>query len=81
MNFGDAIEALKAGDRVTRAGWNGRYLMLLRPGSAEYDDSVKYGRPSEIPQPYISLYSRLGNWIPYTASQSDMLAEDWEQDA
>ncbi len=29
MNFGQAIDALKAGKRVTRAGWNGRGMFLI----------------------------------------------------
>jgi hypothetical protein len=34
MNFGEAIEALKAGKRVSRAGWNGKGMWLaLTPGS------------------------------------------------
>ena len=34
MNFGQAIEALKAGKRVSRAGWNGKGMFLfLVPGS------------------------------------------------
>ena len=32
MNFGEAIAALKAGKKVTRAGWNGKGMFLLMAG-------------------------------------------------
>lgn len=38
MNFGQAIEALKEGRKVTRAGWNGKgmYLVLVGGGTANH---------------------------------------------
>ena len=34
MNFGQAIEALKAGKKVTRMGWNGKGMFLwLKPAT------------------------------------------------
>lgn len=56
MNFGEAIENLKQGKRVTRKGWNGKgmFLFLMRGGLSgnevhkqhEYidlhEDSTKY---------------------------------------
>ena len=36
MTFGDAINALKVGCRVARAGWNGKNMWLvLVPGTQE----------------------------------------------
>ena len=32
MNFGEAIQALKSGKRVTREGWNGRGMFLVLAG-------------------------------------------------
>ncbi len=45
-DFGAAIEALKGGQRVARAGWNGKGMFLfLNRGSAAFDDS----EPSRVP--------------------------------
>lgn len=78
MNFGSALEALKRGDKVARAGWNGKgiFLELQTP-----DES------SKMTQPYIYI-DTLGlqtnnpkapkGRVPWLASQTDMLAEDWE---
>lgn len=69
MNFGQAIEVLKEGNKVARKGWNGKgmWLALQRPG--EY---------SKMQQPYIYMSPADGKLIPWLASQADVLAEDWQ---
>lgn len=85
MDFGDAIRDLKRGYRVARAGWNGKNMWLtLVPGSRI---TVSEGRPmaSALPVgevidylPHIDMYTAQGQLVPWLASQTDMLAEDWE---
>jgi len=68
-NFGDAIKSLKEGKKVTRAdGWNGKgmFLELQVP-----DENSKMGLP------YIYIKTVQDKLVPWLASQSDMLAEDW----
>ena len=36
MNFGEAIEALKKGERVARIGWNGRNMWIAAQYPKEY---------------------------------------------
>jgi len=69
FNFGQALEKLKAGERITRSGWNGKnmYLKLQEP-----DEN------SKMSLPYIYMYTAQGDFVPWLASQTDMLAEDWE---
>jgi hypothetical protein len=69
MNFGDAIAVLKGGGKVARRGWNGpgQWLALQVP-----DEHSKMKRP------YIYISPVGGGLVPWLASQSDMLAEDWE---
>jgi len=68
MNFGAALDLLKAGKKVTREGWNGKgqYLELQTP-----DEHSKMRRP------YIFISPVDGSLVPWVASQSDLLAEDW----
>ena len=68
FNFGKAIEEMKAGKKVTRAGWNGKgmFVMLQKP----YEHS-------KMRRPYIYMSPVDGELVPWIASQSDMLAEDW----
>jgi hypothetical protein len=84
MTFGLAIEALKLGKKVTRAGWNGRGMFLfLVPGS-----TFQVNRPPLLgiyPEgTTISYHSHIdmrtagGQIVPWLASQTDVLAEDWQ---
>lgn len=68
MNFGEAIEELKSGHTVCRSGWNGKgmWLGLMRP-------DVR----SDMHLPYIFMSTVDGKLVPWLASQTDMLAEDW----
>ena len=68
MTFGEAIEALRGGAYVTRAGWNGKgqYLGLQMP-----DEN------SANTLPYIYIVTVSGDRVPWLASQTDMLADDW----
>lgn len=83
MNFGQALEALKLGLRVARAGWNGKGMFLfLVPGS-----TFKVNRPpllgiypegTEIRyHAHIDMKTATGEIVPWLASQTDVLAEDW----
>lgn len=67
--FGEAIEALKLGMKVTRPGWNGKgmFLELQRPDTM-----------SKMTLPYIYMFTADENRVPWLASQTDMLSEDWE---
>ncbi len=65
MNFGTAVEALKLGKRVTRPGWNGKGMWLGLQKSGEMD------------HPYIFMSTVDGSKVPWLASQTDVLAEDW----
>lgn len=74
MNFGGALIELKAGKKVSRAGWNGKglWLELQRPDAH-----------SKMTLPYIFMSypddakTTPGARVPWLASQTDMLAEDW----
>lgn len=76
MSFGHAIHALKNGERVARAGWNGKgmWLVLIHPGNAIHRSSAG----SFDMQPCIGMKTADGNMQPgWLASQADMLADDW----
>lgn len=68
MNFGKALECLKSGACVYRKGWNG-------PGQ-----SLKLQNPdgdSKMTLPYIFITTVQGDLVPWLASQTDLLSEDW----
>jgi hypothetical protein len=89
MTFGQAIESLKAGQKVARKGWNGKGMWLvLVPGTPVIHPKpdTPYGKAGinecEI-LPHIDMWTTnaqgrramLPGWL---ASQTDMLSEDWE---
>lgn len=68
-DFGWALGVLREGGMVCRAGWNGKgmWLQLQRPDEH-----------SKMTLPYIFMKTVQGDLVPWLASQTDMLAEDWE---
>ena len=69
MNFGQAIEQMKTGAKVTREGWNGKGMWLALQVPDQH---------SKMQQPYIYMSPVDGKLVPWLASQSDILAEDWQ---
>ena len=83
MNFGAALQALKNGQKVAREGWNGKGMFLfLVPGSVFKVNRAPllgiYPEGTEINyRPHIDMKTVDGEIVPWVASQTDMLAEDW----
>lgn len=78
MNFGQALEALKQGSKVARAGWNGKGMWLIKIDADEYTiESYKYFEATKL-APWIAMKTATGEIVPWLASQTDVLAEDWE---
>lgn len=77
MTFGLAIEALKMGKKVARRGWNGKGIFIELQVPDQY---------SKMSSPYIFIDTTglqtdnpdaPRSRVPWLASQTDMLAEDW----
>lgn len=73
LTFGIAIEALKQGEVAARAGWNGKdmYIALVKSSEWQIDTSDRLLRD------FIVMKTVDGELVPWMASQTDMLAEDW----
>ena len=76
MKFGQAIEALKQGKKVAREGWNGKGMYLIYASPVAHNLETPFVYDSELP--LILLKTAGYMYIPWLASQTDMLAEDWE---
>ena len=74
MNFESTLEALKSRMKVARQGWNGKGLWL----ELQVPDAH-----SKMTLPYIYInypndaINTPGARVPWLASQTDLLAEDW----
>lgn len=75
-NFGHAIGLLKDGGKVSRKGWNGKgmWLVLIEPTGKAIDEDT--GEQFEE-LPYIAMKTADDKVVPWLASQTDVLAEDW----
>lgn len=68
MDFGTAMIQMRNGLSVCREGWNGpdQYITIQRPDEH-----------SKMTLPYIFIRTVQGDFVPWLASQTDLLAEDW----
>ena len=90
FDFGDALRALKNGQRVARVGWNGKGMWLsLSCGETREVPTAGFWSPHNRAHaedqggfakvlPSITMKTATGEILMgWLASQSDMLAEDW----
>lgn len=70
FSFSSALVHLKHGQRVTRAGWNGKGMWIALMPVVGVNGEV-------MTLPYLYMRTVAGGLVPWVASQSDLLAEDW----
>lgn len=68
VNFSKALELLHCGYKVSRVGWNGKgmWIAIQRPDMQ-----------SKMTLPYIYMKTADNQLVPWLASQTDILANDW----
>ena len=85
MEFEHALGLIKAGDKVMRAGWNGKNMFVfLVPGSTFTVNRPPllgiYPEGTEVNyHAHIDMRTADGQIVPWLASQTDLLADDWER--
>lgn len=65
MTFGDALERMKAGQKMTRRKW-------------PFDDTVYVEYTAATLQPYLVVRAGEREAIPYTATDVDIFSDDRE---
>jgi hypothetical protein len=66
--IGWAIEMMRNGHAVARYGWNGKDLSCRLQTPDEH---------SKMTKPYVYIEYPNGDRVPWLASQTDLLADDW----
>lgn len=81
LPFGAAILALKQGLKVSREGWNGKgmWLKLVEP---YLDMNITDAQSEKVTEdstllPYIGMKTADNQFVPWLASQTDILSGDW----
>lgn len=84
MNFGEALAALKAGQKVARPGWNGLGMFVYLVPANAYIATTKiardhFGENALVPyNAYFAIKNvdeSVSTWVP---SVNDCLANDWQ---
>lgn len=69
VSFSYALNGLKQGKKLQRTGWNGKGMWIALHTPSAYERSTL---------PYLYMKTATGDYVPWLASQTDILAEDWE---
>ena len=72
MTFGEAFKEMCDGKRALRPGWNGKGMWVATQWPPE---------GAKIQHPYLYLSTTSGKFsklVPWTPSQLDLFATDWE---
>lgn len=81
MDFGMAIAALKKGMKIARTGWNGKGMWLQMVAADSWfisSDAIDDDSFSLRKLPWIGMKTADVCFVPWLASQTDVLAEDWQ---
>ena len=82
--IGWAVKEMQNGEKVQRAGWNGKGMFLYYVPPGEYPArtgvaKAEWGEDALVPyQAYIAMKTVQGTVVPWLCSQTDLLAMDWE---
>ena len=80
VNFGIALAAAKAGAKITRHGWNGKGMWLRH--FDPYTDTQFRVREEPSAEgtwlPFLIMKTADNKLVPWLASQTDILADDWQ---
>lgn len=71
MNFSEALEVLKAKQRVRRTGWNGSGMYLAVCEGGGFRDGYRT-------QDFIYIKTAQDTISPWQPSNGDLFANDWE---
>lgn len=83
LNFGQALDAIKAGKRIARTGWNGKgmFVYLVPPASYPVQTGAAkahFGEGAMVPyNAYMAIKNVDGTVSTWVPSVNDCLAMDW----
>ena len=75
-DFQGALTALKDGRKVARCGWNGKGMFIKLISSYSIHNPISDGKILGL-RPFIGMKTVDEEFVPWVASQTDLLADDW----
>ena len=77
MSFSHALIEMRCGNRVSRYGWNGKGMFLFTI-SGDWEFTTDIEGVQDLPtMPFICMKTATNDLVPWLASQTDLLADDW----
>ena len=76
-DFSTALALLKDGREIRRRGWNGKGMWLILVRAEDWEMNVGILQNMDH-APWIGMKTADDKFVPWLASQTDILAEDWE---
>ena len=78
VDFSRALLKLKDGRKVARSGWNGKGMWLIMASEGTFgQEGHVMGVIGDL-IPFIVMKTADDKFVPWLASQTDLLADDWE---
>lgn len=83
MNFSQALELIKEGKKMARAGWNGKDMFVFLVAGSEFEVNraplnAIYPEGTKVSyRPHIDMRAADGTIGVWLASTSDILSDDW----
>lgn len=80
MDFGTVLQAVKEGKSIRRAGWNGKGLLVkcqMPDKHSKMTLPYLYMQYPQTPASDSAPADHINARVPWLASQTDILAEDW----
>lgn len=75
MDFSEALKFIKIGCKLQRKNWNGKNMWVTL--CKEYDTEWSFNGRESLP--FIIMKTADDKLVPWLASQTDILANDWIQ--
>lgn len=85
LDFAAVVRGLKAGKRFARAGWNGKGMFVFLVKGSVFKVNREpllsiLGEGTEVAyHAHVDMKTASGEIVPWLASQTDVLAEDWSE--
>lgn len=87
LTFSEALIYVKGGNKIARSGWNGKGMWLAYQKAYPQGIAINQNTADAtgLPLgtvcrflPYLMMKTADEAFVPWLASQTDILAEDWE---
>lgn len=86
MDFSTALCEVKKGNKIYRSGWNGANMYIVyKKGYTSIPCNKDHARAHNLPvgtpivyRDYLEMKTAQGDYVPWVASQTDLLADDWD---